>query len=146
MRYRGFCGPSVPSQSVIADCERLANWYCESVQSAAAPTDVALYPVPGLTPAYSTVDVGDRGALTHNGHAYRVIGSGYYELFADGSSTRIGTVAQDSNPATLTPNGKAGDQIFITSGGNGYIHDISDGTLTLVLTGTATMGAMLDAR
>lgn len=57
-----------------------------------------------------------------------------------------GVVAVDGNPATISTNGDGGDQLFITSGGNGYNYELTTNILTAVagLAGKATMGDMKD--
>lgn len=61
--------------------------------------------------------------------AFVVSGGTFWEVFASGAATSWGTVAVDGNPATLCSNGNTeggelGNQIFIVSGGNGYIFDM----------------------
>jgi hypothetical protein len=150
VRYPGFCGPSSQLQSAWADCERTVNWYYEPIQDPGAPFDAALYPVPGLSPfiepAAGITDSGARGGISVNGRTFMVVGSGFYELLENGQVTRRGTVAQDGNPATVTSNGVAGGQLFITSGGNGYTYTLATNVLTKVLDDEATMGGMLSAR
>jgi hypothetical protein len=55
-------------------------------------------------------------------------------------------VAIDSNPATISSNGDGGGELFVTSGGNGYIYDKGADTFTQIsaLNGKATMGGQLD--
>ena len=57
MVYRGFCGPSYTSQSVIADAELCMNWYPEQMESDAAPSRDVLYPTPGVLP-YASSSIG----------------------------------------------------------------------------------------
>lgn len=145
--YRGLCGPSNASPSSIANGERTVNWYPERVESPAAPTEMALMPTPGQdTFMTTTEDVEPRGAYTVAGRAFAVIGIGFYETYADGTYTRHGTVLMDANPATISYNGTAGGQLFITSGGTGYCFVLATNVLTVVLAGKATQGGMLNAR
>jgi hypothetical protein len=144
--YNGFCGPSNPSQSLQADCERTVNWMIERVESPTAPTGAALYPTPGQQTFLTTTDLEPRAVWSQGGRAFAVIGTGFYEVFSTGIATSRGTVALDSNPATISYNGTTGGQLFITSGGNGYCYVLATNTLTQVLTGEATMGGMINAR
>jgi hypothetical protein len=144
--YPGFCGPSNPSQSVQADGERTVNWYLERIDSAAAPATVALYPTPGTTPLVVLPQGGVRAAWALGDRAFVVSGGGFYEITGSWGYTLRGSVALDANPATISYNGIAGGQLFITSGGNGYLYTLSTDTLTTVLTGEATMGGMINAR
>lgn len=149
MIYRGFCGPSNPSQSVQADCERTINFYPERVESPAAPTDMALYPTPGFQSKLTLADVGARSSIfSMAGRSFVVSGSGFYELFSTWTSIKRGVVAQDNYPATISYNGATGAQLGITSGGNWYNFQLATNVLTQVaaLNGKATMGGMLNSR
>lgn len=146
MNYRGFCGPSMPAQSLIADCERLINLFPERIESEAAPTGAALCPVPGQQAWITTTDVGVRAIAEVRGRGFAVVGTGLWEVYADGTSTRRGTVTQDNNLATISDNGIAGGHLFITSGGNGYCYVLATNALSQVLTGDATQGGFLSGR
>lgn len=148
--YQGFCGPSNQSQSVLSDAERTVNWYVERIESPAAPTGAALYPVPGFQNFVGTTqgitDVGVRALFSMNSRCFAVVGTGFYEIFAGKTVTKRGTVAQNANPATICANGPVGNQLGITSGGNWYNYALGTNTLTAIsaLNGKATMGGMKD--
>lgn len=80
------------------------------------------------------------------GRQFFVNGTLLWEMDANVTITPRGTVAIDSNPATISSNGDGGGQLFVTSGGNGYVYDLTANTLTQVsaLNGKATMGDQLD--
>lgn len=144
MKFPAFVGPAYTSQSLNADCERLMNWYPELMESPGAKTEAVLYPCPGFT-LFSTIGVGPIRALySINGSTFVVSGYEFYELDNFGVATLRGTVALDTNPATISSNGDGGGQLFITSGDNGYCYDLTTHTLTNPLTSGATMGAFLD--
>ena len=143
--YPGFCGPSNQAQSVLSNFERTVNWYVEP-NGGGSGLGPALYPTPGQREFLRVSDVGTRGGISIAGRTFAVVGSGFYELFDTRTSTLRGTVTADANPATVSYNGTAGGQLFITSGGNGYCFTLATNTLTQVLTGEATMGGMLSAR
>jgi hypothetical protein len=149
MLYAGFCGPSNPSQSLQADCERLVNMYVERVESPFAPAGAALYPTPGFETLVTTADNDARGGFSVAGRCFAVIGTGFYELFYTNgvwSSTKRGTVATNSNPATISYNGAVGGQLFVTSGDNGYCYNMTSHAFDLVLTGNATMAGFINNR
>jgi len=142
--YPRFIGPSDVAQSSIADNARTVNFYVEIT-----PTGPAMYPTPGVsTFATSTGSPGRGGIFVHKDKAYAVIGSSFGEITqvstTTGLFTVLGTVAVDANPATICTNGDGGGQIFVTSGNNGYLWDLSALTWTQVRTGATTMGAHLD--
>ncbi len=147
MNYPSFCGGSYTSQSPLADCEQTMNWYPEQIESQAAQR-VVLYPTPGREPfigaAGGITDVGTRALFSMNGITDAVIGQSIYGLFSSQTATNYGTITQDANPATISYNGQSGNQRFYTSGGNGYVRDLTSNVVTQELTGDATMGGMID--
>lgn len=149
-RYDGFISGSYTSQSPISDQERLVNWYVEIMESEGATSKMSFYPCPGFN-LFATVGQSSgramfsmgTGQTAISGRTFGIIGSVLYEFFLDGTSTNRGTVAVDGNPATICTNGDGGNQLFITSGNNGYNYDLLTNTLTQVLTGAALMGGEL---
>lgn len=143
--YPGFCGPDNVTQSALADGQRTVNWYIELAEAPGATAQLALYPTPGVSVVATASDAPGRGAIACDGRLFCVIGSTVYELDVVTSTlTARGTVAVDSNPATLTWNGDGGGQVFITSGDNGYIFDLDSNVFSQVRTGATSMGAHLD--
>lgn len=147
MEYRGFVGGSYPAQAVTLDQERTVNWYVErSEQAATATARTAMYPTPGVTSiATATHGVG-RGHIFIDGREFCVIGGALYEVSSVGTLTNRGNVTQDSTAVTISSNGDGGGQLFITSGGNGFLFTLSTNVLTTIaaLAGKADMGAHLD--
>lgn len=147
--YPGFVGPSYLSQSPVADCEMLMNFYVELLETPYGRSRSALYPTPGLTPFVGfdqgVVDVGCRAGFEMNGRSFAVMGQGFYELFANNSIIKRGTVAANDQLATISSNGVLG-QLLITSGGNAYAYDLNTNVLTQIaaLNGLATMGGVVD--
>lgn len=144
MRYEGFCSGSYTSQSILADAERTCNWYPERVESAYGKSRTTLYPTPGFTTFCATSDVGGRALFTMNGRTLAVVGGTAGEVAITQSFASYGAVAQDNNLATISMNGKVGNQAFITSGSNGYNLNLATNALAQVLTGKSLMGGMLD--
>lgn len=119
----GFIGAAYQDDSVNVAAQRCVNLYPETVQVGGETNVVSLKGTPGLK-TFSTLPTDPiRGELSLNGHMYSVSGDAFYEVFADGGYTTIGTVLDDGFPATLCGNGPTGHQIFVTSGGNGYYYD-----------------------
>ncbi|MCC6417227.1 MAG: hypothetical protein IT429_03145 [Gemmataceae bacterium] len=141
--FPAFIGGAYRSQSYVSDNEALINWYIEAMESPGATSPASLYPTPGFQ-AVATFDTsGGRAAAECLGRVFVVFGSGFYEVSASWGVTPWGTLAVDSNPATICTNGDGGGQVFITSGGNGYCFDLDTNVFTQVLTGDATQGGML---
>lgn len=147
VKLPGFIGGSYRTQAATADSEDTINWYFERMESDGASSRSALYPTPGVQKIVSsTTATGGRGHYAQAGREWAVIGATVYEIGEFGLMTSRGTVALDGNPATISSNGDGGGQLFITSGGNGYILDTGTSVFTQVaaLNGKATMGAYLD--
>lgn len=146
MEYRAFCGASYESQSWAVDAERAINFFFEPQESQGASTRSALYPTPGVTTLATSTNSPGRGHFFMEGREFAVFGTSLEEISQTGAITIRGTLAADTNPATISSNGDGGDQLFITSGGNGYILTLSTNVLTQIaaLNGKATMGGYLD--
>jgi len=145
-QYPGFIGGSYQAQAVTADQEQTINWYVEGAESAGATSRSALYPTPGVSQlANETTGIG-RAHYAIGGREFAVIGTKFFEIGLTGTLTQRGTVAIDANPATISANGDSGGELFVTSGGNGYIYNLASNLLSQIaqLNGTATMGDMLD--
>lgn len=144
MTFDAFVGPAYRVSNLIADQEALVNLYPERMESAGAKARMVLNPTPGVEAFAMVANIGGKGIFAMDNRAFAVIANQVYEIFADGTTAARGPVAVDTRPATISSNGDGGGQLFITSGGNGYCYDLTSNVLTLELTGTATMGGMLD--
>ena len=139
-----FCGASYTSQSPFVAHERTLNFYPELVEAQAAANSIVLYPTPGFAPFLSLPTYPVRGMLYLNNRLFVVSGATFYELFENQTYVSRGTVYSDGQPATLSSNGDAGHQVWITSGGHGYIYDTVSGTFTSDVRLDAWMGAFCD--
>lgn len=148
-KFPGFIGQAYTSLSPIADCATLINWYIEAMEDPGAKSAAVFYPTPGFDTFGEVSQVGGRAIFStasETGRCFAVIGSHLYEVLSSGTITDRGSVGTDGNPATICTNGDGGQQLFITSGGNGYNYDLLTNTLTPIaaLAGKATMGAFAD--
>lgn len=149
MRYPGFIGPHYISQSPTADNEALINFYVEPIESPGATVKAALYPTPGVNVLASAQVLLDglvgRAHYAETGREFAVLGQYFVEYDSTGLATSYGTVTLDNQPATISGNGSAGNELFITSGGNGYLFDLTTNTFSTItaLAGIATMGDYL---
>lgn len=146
MNYPEFCGTHYVSQSQTADNERTVNFYFERLESVGATSKSALYPTPGVEQIAVSAFSPGRAHFFQNGREFVVVGTKFHEISQFGGFTLRGTVLLDENPATISSNGDGGGQLFVTSGGNGYIFDLTSAVFTQVtaLDGKATMGDSLD--
>jgi hypothetical protein len=141
MRFRGFVGPSYVSQSINVAAQRCVNWYVEQVEVADEPAQSVLYPTPGCETfsTLSTTPVLGMASIRTGGadRCFAVSNDTLYEILPNGSAETRGSVETESGiPATFSANVDAGDEIFITSGGRGYILTLSTDVLTQVTIGS----------
>lgn len=144
MRFSGFVGPSYVSQSINAADQRCVNWYVEQIEVGNEPSQSALYPTPGCE-TFTTLSeqpiIGLAAVRTTQGdRCFAIANDTLYEVFPDGSFESRGGVASESGlPATFSANADAGDEIFITSGGRGYIFKLSTSVLSQVMIGSSAV-------
>lgn len=121
------------------------NFYQEAVESGTGVSSVVLYPTPGLE-AYCTLPTSPvRGLYASNGRAFAVAGAKFYELLATAPFYyEYGTVANDGLPVTISSNGDAGHQLWVVSGGSGYIFDLITSVFSAAIRTDASRGAFLD--
>jgi hypothetical protein len=145
-KWPAFVGPAYASQSPTAAADRLVNWYPESLEnSGEVKAKSTLYPTPGLLP-FTACPTGPVGALfSLNDRCYALAGTGFYEIFADGSIQLRGNVAAPAGRPSIASNGTAGHQIFLISGGNGYIFDLNTFVLSLIADANFPQGRADDA-
>jgi hypothetical protein len=149
-RFDGFIGPAYQAPSVVAGAEACVNLFAEHNDSPGAKAPFTYYKTPGLR-SFATYGIGPfRGTFAQDGRAFGVSGDTLVEVSADGVTTSLGTLANDGLPVSICSNGQAGGQLFIVSGGYGYIFSLTTNTLTQIASagfpsGTAAMGAFLDS-
>lgn len=138
MQYPFFIGPAYTGQSVNLDAERCVNLYVEPSESQGAKNVAALYPTPGIDVVGTLPLYPCRGLYEVNGRSFAVYGNGLFEILTLSPFTYVlrGFMATDAKPATLCSNGDAGNQLFVTSGGNGYIYDLGTNAFTNVTIST----------
>ena len=123
MMFANALGRSYVAQAPITDQEFTMNLFLEKSESKGATSPVSMISTPGVESFVMVDKVGYRAMFEMNGRAFGVVQDTFYEFTFPaeiGTATSRGTVALDNNPATISTNGEGGDQLFITSGGNGY--------------------------
>lgn len=149
MRLPNFIGGSCPEHSTNVAAERCLNLYPHRVQGGTGKNEWVNYRVPSYRLFALLAGSKVRDLFEINGRCFVISGTNFYELASDGTPTLRGAVAEDANPATMCSNGTAGNQVFIVSGGDGYIFDLSTDTFTPISdadfpNGEALMGGFID--
>ena len=149
-----FIGPTYQNQSATADQELCMNWYVELLAGSSTPQKAIFLPRPGVTNFCTVPTFPIRGELSMQGRSFFVGGDVLYELELDSeadwpspttptaTALNRGTVSTNRFPATIIAGGDGSNQLFITSGGNGYVYDLSANTLSFAVA-DADMGAFL---
>lgn len=140
----GFIGGAYAGANPVSAAETLINWYPSAVETPAGQTPAELLPTPGASLFGSATVGGGRAAWAGDGRCFVVFGNTLFEVTDSGAVTSRGTVATDDNPATISTNGDAGNQLLITSGGNAYCYDLLTNTLTLEIAGGVLQGGVVD--
>lgn len=135
--FPGFIGASHELWSPNADAERTINLYPEILVAPGAQgkSRMALYGTPGVKPFAQLGGGPIRAIFYQDDQLFAIAGPRLYELTRNGGLIYRGAVRDDGRPASISSNGPAGGQLFITSGGYGYIFNFNVNTLT-TLTGT----------
>ena len=132
----------------MADAEDCINLFPERIEVPGGTARMALLPTPGVEALHDTTRATGRAHIFTQGREFVVNETLFFEVSEDAGLdvTFIGFVAMDSNPATISSNGDGGGQLFITSGGNGYLYTLASGAFAQIaaLNGKATMGDQLD--
>jgi hypothetical protein len=146
MEYPSFCWSDYQSFGFTTDSEQTINLYFERPEAPGATSRGVLYPTPGVEEIVVSTSTQGRAHFFMDGREFAVISNIFYEVGQFGTLTFRGAVTLGPNPATISSNGDGGGQLFITSGENGYIYDLTTHVFTQIagLTGKASMGDQID--
>jgi hypothetical protein len=128
----GFCGPENELSSIIADPENQINFYCQPTPPGTGRNGLWMPGTPGTQPWVVLPDSPVRCLFQQDGRAFAVGGGTLFELSTAAAATNRGSVLEDTYMASICSNGSAGSQLFITSGGLGYIFDLNTNILTQI--------------
>lgn len=131
----GFIGGTYTNLSRLADCQESINLFPEPVESGTGRNQMVLHAAPGRRIWTTLPNTGIRAMFHRDGRAWAVAGDHLYELQVSGNAgtwVDRGAVMVDDNPAALDTNGTGGNQLFVVSGGAGYIQSLTTNTLTRI--------------
>lgn len=130
--FPGFVGPSNRQASIVSDTERSLNLYTRIVDSGTPKAKGNLYRRPGLKLSSFVGSGPVRALFAQDNRMFAVSGTGFFEIDASRTATACGSVRASQIAATISSSGAQGHQLFITSGGLGYIFDLNDGSFTQI--------------
>lgn len=134
MRYAGLLNGSALARSTDVNAELTVNWIPELSPGGQPKVPISFYRAPGSIAKWTIGKGPVRALFEQDGRCFGVSGDIFFELFKDFTAIVRGTVAApDARPATISSSGTFGYQLFITSGGYGYIYNLEDNTLTQII-------------
>lgn len=141
-----FTGATYTSESAFVDHQRTINLMPEIVESGTGTNRLVLYPSPGFSTFCTTAGGSNpvRALFGENGRCFAVAGPNLYEIESNGTVTNRGSIADDGLPATISSSGDNGHQLWVVSGGSGYIFDLNTATLSAALMTGIRQGAYVD--
>lgn len=125
--YPAFIGSSAQNANPFISNERTLNLFQSPAESDGAMNRWGLLPTPGVevySPRAASLSGPGRALELWDGRCFAVIGQEFVELLSGGARVVRGTVAVDSNMATISYNGNGGRQLLVTSGGASYVFDM----------------------
>ncbi len=128
-----FVGPAYTIDSLNINAQRCLNWYPE-VDQADSKSVISLKPRPGLRFFARLEGTGAvrRIYTASNGRFFGVRGNTVSEIFSDGSTSVIGTMASTTGIVRATDNGF--EMIFSDgSSGNGYLYTFATSAFTQIV-------------
>ena len=130
MRFQGFIGPSYQLRSVNVDSQRCINLYPEADELGTGKEKevAALVSTPGKRLFANIGTLAIRGQYaTSLGTLFAVLGNQLYQVFADGTSSVVGTLASTIGQVSMADNGL---QLMIVDGANGYSYTLTSSIAT----------------
>ena len=130
MRFQGFIGPSYQLRSVNVDSQRCINLYPEANELGTGKEHevAALVSSPGKRLFANIGTLAIRGQYaTSLGTFFAVTGNQLYQVFIDGTSAVIGTLASTIGQVSMADNGL---QLMIVDGANGYSYTLTSSIAT----------------
>lgn len=125
-----FIGQSYVYRSINFSDQRLVNFYPVKSEVQGTKNIDGLQATAGLK-TFSTLGLGSiRGSIQTKGRVFVVSGTGFYEIFADGSFTKHGDTELFGNPVVgMSSNGR---EVIVVEGANGYIFDMNSNGFNLI--------------
>lgn len=114
------------SRSIIAGAQRCINLYPESnPDDSQAPVPVTHYPTPGLTALVQLPDAAVVRGLYRatNDELYAVCAGSVYQIFADWTYTKIGSIPAGVKPISMRDNGLC--MVIVDGSATGYVVDLT---------------------
>jgi hypothetical protein len=142
----GFVGAAYQAASLTQDAQDLVNWYPEidMTKQSGERGVIALYPTPGFFAKVSfnaNVEVRAMRVRPGGDKLYVVAGDSLYEINADFTGAKVGTLNTNSGAVSITDNGSS---VYIADGVNRYYYTWATGTFAIIADGAFVAGDRVD--
>lgn len=118
-------GPSNTLSSVVACADETIDLISEPTAPGTGKTQGYARATPGLSPVWRGLSSPVRGLFSQNDRGFAATGYHLIELFADGTTAVRGAIANDLQPVSFAGGGNDSNQLMLTSGGLGYVLDLT---------------------
>ncbi len=141
MKLKGLVGGSYQDRSLPFDAQRSINLYPVMAEEEGSKEIAALQGTPGLLNFVTCGSGPSRGGFpATNGRTFVVSGTGFYEIFSNGTSTQWGTLLSGSGAVTMDENGL---QLAICDGGSVWIFTYATNAFVLVVSNIPVAGTIM---
>lgn len=131
----GLIGPSYTLSSVNADAQKTVNLFAEMNETGKGKSVSMLRGTPGCKRFCTLPDAGGIRAqalwTTSQGRCFTVQNAAFYEIFANGTFHRYGSLLTTAGPVRMAENGL---QLVAVDGPYGYVFDLSTHVWTQITT------------
>lgn len=125
--FPGFVGGQAQNWNPVANNQLTINLFPEPTTG--GKSELIMHAAPGKRVYTVLGDSPTRGCFAQDGRAFFAAGFTLYEV-QNGTSSVLGSIAADDFDADFASNGTGANQLFIVSGGLGYIFSLTAGSLT----------------
>jgi hypothetical protein len=125
-----FVGPSYQMEAFSFDHQRCVNLYAIVSESGSSASPSALRSTPGLQDFAELGGGPVRGGIESQGRVFLVSGSGFYEVFSDGTTENHGTLNTFTSRVQILDNPT---QIMVIDGTDGYIFTKTTDTFAQII-------------
>lgn len=129
MRDWGFVGGTYRGYAPGLCAQRTVNLFPLTVSLKGEKTRRALVNVPGKRHFGTLTTRPGRALFFQDGRCFAVAGDKLHEVFANGTATPRDHVQDSGDPAVIVSNGQGGGQLFLVSGGLGYVYTLATNVL-----------------
>lgn len=132
MLWSAFIGGSYTAHSASMAVDQSVNLFTETRQVPGSPKQSWMFGTPGQKYSATVATLEGRGWFSQDGRTFVVEGMTLYEQTNGTTYTALGTIPYDGKMCFFASNGKAGEELGITGGGQLNVLNLQTNTLTTI--------------